>query len=147
MGKNFWRLLSENPQPLLDFHVKLSKICYARCNIVHMFNNTRGTQNQEKYFSDIINSREELFNYLTKLIRNIKKFYFIPSDLKESIYHYVDYCEKEGKYWEGRLEKTHYSPEEDLTFRYIDNIFHLTEKHSNAKIKRRRNTSLITRVG
>ena len=140
------RLLSENHQPLLNLHTILSGIYYARCNIVNMFNTVRGTYNQEKYYGYIINSREKLFNYLYGLIRNIKEFYYIPSDLKEYINQYVDYCEKEYNNWGKGSKKIHYRTEKDLTFKYVENIFYLTEKYADAKIKKNKNRPSIAPI-
>lgn len=86
-----WKIIKLKSSIFVRFWCyKLSKIHHARCNIVNMFNTTRIIYNPEKNYDYIINSREELFNCSYKLIRNIKKFYYIsPTDLKESINQYI----------------------------------------------------------
>lgn len=136
------RLLNQNPQPLLKLHAKLSKICYARYNIVDMFKKVRKSD-EAKCYNCIVNSREELFNYLYTLIRDINEFYYIPSDLKDSINQYVECCEKEYEKYREKSEKIHYKPYEDVTFEDADKIFYLTEKYTKSKIKKHKNDSII----
>ncbi|MDR3290951.1 MAG: hypothetical protein LBT10_02270 [Methanobrevibacter sp.] len=140
VNKDFKNRSEKENEVLIELHKNLSKFFCAKCNLVETFGKFMRSD-QKKYFDGIINAREMLFNHLYELTVNVDNYFYIPNDLQECIKYYVNYCEKEHENGSD-LRRIHFSPitgnnhADDLTFKYVDEIFSLTEKYTHCDIKK-----------